>query len=113
MTDSGLTEASAKASNAQATATTQVDQALMQVSTVVQTNSSTSEQCAAASQELSAQAIRLLEMIGYYKLKGDDSNVASGYYSAAAPARKPEAAASYIEEKPVPMISLDDGFGKY
>lgn len=109
----GLTEASAKASNAQATATTQVDQALMQVSTVVQTNSSTSEQCAAASQELSAQAIRLLEMIGHYKLKGEDSAPASGYYSAAAPARKPEAAASYIEEKPVPMISLDDGFGKY
>ena len=109
----GLTEASAKASNAQATATTQVDQALMQVSTVVQTNSSTSEQCAAASQELSAQAIRLLEMIGYYKLKGDDSNQASGYYSAAAPARRTEAATSYIEEKPVPMISLDDGFGKY
>ena len=108
----GLTEASAKASNAQATATTQVDQALMQVSTVVQTNSSTSEQCAAASQELSAQAIRLLEMIGYYKLKDDDTNVASGYYSAAATARKPEAT-SYIEEKPVPMISLDDGFGKY
>ncbi len=108
-----LTEASAKASNAQATATTQVDQALMQVSTVVQTNSSTSEQCAAASQELSAQAIRLLEMIGYYKLKGDDSNVASGYYSTATPTRKPEAATSYIEEKPVPMISLDDGFGKY
>ena len=110
----GLTEASAKASNAQATATTQVDQALMQVSTVVQTNSSTSEQCAAASQELSAQAIRLLEMIGYYKLKGDDdNNSGSGYYSAAAPARKPETATSYIEEKPVPMISLDDGFGKY
>lgn len=107
-----LTEASAKASNAQATATTQVDQALMQVSTVVQTNSSTSEQCAAASQELSAQAIRLLEMIGYYKLKGDDNNTPSGYYSAA-PARRVEAAASYIEEKPVPMISLDDGFGKY
>ena len=107
-----LTEASAKASNAQATATTQVDQALMQVSTVVQTNSSTSEQCAAASQELSAQAIRLLEMIGYYKLKGDEENMGSGYYSAAAPARKPETT-SYIEEKPVPMISLDDGFGKY
>ena len=109
----GLTEASAKASNAQATATTQVDQALMQVSTVVQTNSSTSEQCAAASQELSAQAIRLLEMIGYYKLKGDDSNPAAGYYSAAAPERRTEATSAYIEEKPVPMISLDDGFGKY
>ena len=109
-----LTEASAKASNAQATATTQVDQALMQVSTVVQTNSSTSEQCAAASQELSAQAIRLLEMIGYYKLKGDDdNNSGSGYYSAAAPARRTEATTTYIEEKPVPMISLDDGFGKY
>ena len=84
----------------------------MQVSTVVQTNSSTSEQCAAASQELSAQAIRLLEMIGYYKLKGDDNNVTSGYYSVAAQTRKAEAT-SYIEEKPVPMISLDDGFGKY
>ena len=108
-----LTEASAKASNAQATATAQVDQALMQVSTVVQTNSSTSEQCAAASQELSAQAIRLLEMIGYYKLKGDDGASTAGYYSSVAPAAKSEVKTAYIEEKPVPMISLDDGFGKY
>ena len=57
------------ASNEQATAVTQIDQALGQVSHVVQSNSATSEQCAAASEELSNQAMRLRELIAKFKLK--------------------------------------------
>ncbi len=59
----------ASASNVQATAVAQIDQALGQVSVVVQSNSATSEQCAAASEELSNQAMRLRELIGNFKLK--------------------------------------------
>lgn len=59
----------AEASNNQATATAQIDQALAQVSHVVQTNSATSQQCASASEELSGQ-IRGLEMqVSKFKLK--------------------------------------------
>lgn len=41
----------------------------MQVSDVVQNNSATSEESAAASEELSGQAGLLKEMVGKYKLK--------------------------------------------
>ena len=98
-----LTTGTAEASGRQATATVQVDQALGQVSMVVQTNSSTSEECAAASEELSAQAERLLEMIRQYRLRDDDSMSLT---------RKPEWSTSY-ESKHTPTISLKDGFGKY
>lgn len=58
----------ADASNYQATAIAQIDQAIDQVSQVVQTNSATSEECAAASQELANQASRVRELIEIYKL---------------------------------------------
>lgn len=58
----------AEASNFQATAIAQLNQALEQVSQVVQTNSATSEECAAASQELTEQAARVKEMVAAYKL---------------------------------------------
>ncbi|MCI9077530.1 MAG: methyl-accepting chemotaxis protein [Lachnospiraceae bacterium] len=65
-----LSTAIAEASNDQASATAQIDQALSQVSHVVQTNSATSQQCASASEELSGQ-IRGLEMqVSKFKLKG-------------------------------------------
>lgn len=65
-----LSTAIAEASNNQASATAQIDQALSQVSQVVQTNSATSQQCASASEELSGQ-IRGLEMqVSKFKLKG-------------------------------------------
>lgn len=64
-----LSMAIAEASNNQASATAQIDQALTQVSQVVQTNSATSQQCASASEELSGQ-IRGLEMqVSKFKLK--------------------------------------------
>lgn len=65
----GLSVTIAESSNNQATATAQIDQALSQVSQVVQTNSATSQQCASASEQLSGQ-VRGLEMqISRYKLK--------------------------------------------
>jgi methyl-accepting chemotaxis protein len=59
----------ATASNEQATAIAQIDQGLSRVSTVVQTNSATSEECAASSEELSGQSKILMEMVGQFKLK--------------------------------------------
>ncbi|MDE6617136.1 MAG: MCP four helix bundle domain-containing protein [Lachnospiraceae bacterium] len=59
----------AEASNNQATATAQIDQALAQVSHVVQTNSATSQQCASASEELSGQIRGLEVQVSKFKLK--------------------------------------------
>lgn len=59
----------AKASNFQAAASDQIDQALAQVSTVVQTNSATSEECAASCEELSGQSEKLKVLLEHYKLK--------------------------------------------
>ncbi len=58
----------ATASGHQATAIAQIDQAVEQVSYVVQTNSATSEECAAASQELLEQAARVRELVAAYKI---------------------------------------------
>lgn len=93
----------AQTSNYQATAVAQVDQAITQVSQVVQTNSATSEQCAAASEELSGQASRMREMISIYQLgnKGASSSSGSDSYDSS----------SSENEK---IISLGgDNFGKY
>jgi len=94
----------AEASNYQATAIAQIDKAIEQVSQVVQTNSATSEECAAASVELSNQASRMRDLISVYKL-GDDN----GMY--AAPSQK--ASRRYSSSDNEQIISLGDGFGKY
>ena len=60
----------ATASNDQAMAITQVTQGVDQISAVVQTNSATAEQSAAASEELSGQASIMKELIGRFKLAG-------------------------------------------
>ncbi len=90
----------ATASNEQATAVTQIDQAIGQVSMVVQSNSATSEQCAAASEELSNQAMRLRELISVFKLK----NQTQSYYK--------EEIEEMIEDNEQ-IISLGNDFGKY
>ena len=72
---SGVAEAAtlvaeiAAASNEQAAGIDQVNQAIMQVSMVVQTNSATSEEAAAASEELSSQADILKQAVNRFKLK--------------------------------------------
>ena len=59
------------ATNDQATAVMQITQGVDQISTVVETNSATAQQTAAASEELSSQADMLKRMVSRFKLKGD------------------------------------------
>ena len=58
----------ADASNYQATAVAQINQAIGQVAEVVQTNSATSEECAAAGEELENQVMRMEELLSVYNL---------------------------------------------
>ena len=58
-----------KASNEQASSVAQINRGIEQVSQVVQTNSATAEQSAAASEELSSQAILLKDMVGRFTLR--------------------------------------------
>lgn len=98
----GIISDIADSSNYQATAVAQIEQAITQVSQVVQTNSATSEQCAAASEELSNQASKMRDMLSIYNL-GSGSRQDSPY-------RNPDPADDDINE---PIISLEDDFGKY
>lgn len=59
----------ASASNEQATAIAQINKGIEQVAQVIQTNSATAEESAAASEELSGQADMLKDMIGKFKLQ--------------------------------------------
>ena len=53
----------------QRAAIVQVSDGIDQIASVVQTNSATSEECAAASEELSSQAGLLKNLIGAFRLK--------------------------------------------
>lgn len=57
-----------QASNEQASSIVQVTQGIDQISSVVQTNSATAEESAAASEELSGQAQMLKELVSQFKL---------------------------------------------
>lgn len=93
-----------EASGEQASSITQVDKGIEQMSIVVQTNSATAEQAAAASEELSSQAQLLKGMIGRFRLKKQDQTYE--------PSENRRAARS--SEKASPMIALSDAeFGKY
>ena len=92
----------AESSNYQATAVAQIEQAITQVSQVVQTNSATSEECAAASEELSNQASRMREMLSIYNLGNGSSGSFRSYSSSVA-----------SEDVNEQVISLGDSFGKY
>lgn len=64
-----------KSSSAQADAISQVSMGVEQISSVTQTNSATAEESAAASQELSSQALMLNELIDRFKIQGGIKNV--------------------------------------
>lgn len=64
----------AQASNDQASEIAQITQGIEQVSLVVQTNSATAEESAAAGEELSSQAEMLKEMVGAFKIKSKSEN---------------------------------------
>lgn len=97
-----------EASNYQATAIAQIDQAIAQVSQVVQTNSATSEECAAASIELSNQANFMSELLSVYRLQANEATVKP--QTEEAPVVQSEPQKSVPNEQ---IISLGEGFGKY
>ena len=97
----------AEASNYQATAVAQINQAINQVSQVVQNNSATSEECAAASEELSDQAIHMRDMISIYNL-----GESSGQGQIAVSENRTEKI--HMQSNPnEQIISLGEGSGKY
>lgn len=102
----------ANASNEQATGISQVNQAIMLVSEVTQTNSATSEECASASEELSSQADLLKEMVGKFNLKQNGKAPAYSGYASSDVLRHSHSQAA--PAKPRVRIDLDDmDFGKY
>ncbi len=108
---SELVSGIAKASNDQASAISQVNKGIEQVSQVTQTNSATAEESAAASEELSSQAALVKEMVGRFHLRG---RLADGRGSLTV--RKETAAAPHDGKRQAgrPVITLNDReFGKY
>ena len=93
-----------ESSNYQATAIAQIDQAIEQVSQVVQTNSATSEECAAAAQEMAEQSDIVRELLSVYTLDDGTESFTmqpAGYRN--------YAAANKNEQ----IIALRGNFGKY
>ena len=95
----------AQSSNYQATAVAQIEQAITQVSQVVQTNSATSEQCAAASEELSNQSSRMRDLLSTYQLDGKSASSSAGGSSSSY-----SYSSSSANEQ---IISIGDSLGKY
>ncbi len=103
----------AYASNEQATAISQINEGIFEVSQVTQNNTATAEESAAASEEMTSQAQMLKEMVSRFRLRRGNgrSNSYTGY-SKPTPVysehRKPVGTAETFS------ISLDDDeFGKY
>ena len=69
--NNGIAEGSVESADSIA----QIDIGVEQISNVVQTNSATAEQSAAASEELSGQAMMLKELISQFKLTSDTTTV--------------------------------------
>lgn len=113
----------ADASNEQASGIEEVNQAILQVSQVVQTNSATSEEAAAASEELSSQAQLLKDAVNQFQLKKSGQKRSSGFDNMSPEMLKMLDSGEDDEEEEEPKakkgskkkrISLDDQeFGKY
>ncbi|MEG2087911.1 MAG: methyl-accepting chemotaxis protein, partial [Angelakisella sp.] len=71
---SAIVDKIAAASGEQASSAAQITQGIDQISAVVQTNSATAEESAAASEELSGQAVMLKHLVGQFKLKKSSEN---------------------------------------
>ena len=98
-----LAESTISEAEAIAQLTTGVDQ----ISAVVQTNSATSEESAAASQELSSQAVMMKQMVQHFRLKG-----VSAPASAPASAYEPETDSVMGSMESAPSMS-ENRFSKY
>lgn len=111
----------AKASSEQKLALEQIDQGVLQVSQVVQANSATSEQAASASEQLNAQAARLRETAGQFRLEAGSSR-GTGSFEPPKPAARAAVssapmpapvAAKPAEPKGYKFADDEEGFGKY
>ena len=80
----GMMDVVVQAVESQTEAIIQVTEGIDQISAVVQTNSATSEECAAASEELSSQAVLMKDLLARFKLRQDFGGY--GKPKAAAPA---------------------------
>lgn len=101
----------AVASNDQATSVAQVNSGIEQVSQVVQTNSSTAEESAAVSEELSGQASLLQDMVGRFNLNGQSG---SGAKKGIADAKAAKPLPEPKRQPAKPVIAMHDKeFGKY
>ncbi len=96
---SSMMDSIARASKGQAEAIAQITLGIDQISSVVQTNSATAQQSAAASEELFGQAQILKDLVKNFKLAGDTSGVS------APSTRYEESDSSYYEQEQVPAIS--------
>ncbi len=103
------------ASNEQATGLAQINQAVMQVSEVVQANSAVSEQSSAASKELAGQAEMMRESVGKFKLRQDGNAPAPSRTSAPTGYEAHEEAAEQprTEKKKRTIALSDEEFSKY
>ena len=97
-----------KAAEEESEAIAQVTEGIDQISSVVQTNSATSEESAAASEELSSQAALMKELLARFKLRQDGfvSKVSQPVYSAAP-------SAGYEEDYDASSSSAASVFSKY
>ena len=93
----GIINDISKASTAQAESISQITLGIDQIASVVQTNSATAEQSAAASQELSGQARLLHSLLGRFTFRNEDE----GGTTKAAPAVTPNKKAPAVP-KPAP-----------
>ena len=95
----------AKVSEEQANAIKQINTGIDQIASVVQNNSATAEQSAAASEELSGQANVVKKMVSEFKLKSDDAVAPAAPIAPAAPVvpaapAAPAARVAPVEAKP-------------
>ena len=100
-----------KAAEEESEAIAQVTEGIDQISSVVQTNSATSEQSAAASEELSSQAVLMKELLARFKLRQE-----SGYSPRPQPAYSaalPSAASAYDDYDAGPSSAASSVFSKY
>jgi len=103
-----------EASNQQSEMIEQIDEGIDQVSMVTQGNAANSEESAAASEEMSAQAEALEEMISVFNLKTFDHSILSSHMQANQKRIGQSSNLSQTEELQFQNIRLDDeDFGKY
>ncbi|MDR1247513.1 MAG: methyl-accepting chemotaxis protein [Clostridiales Family XIII bacterium] len=97
-------------STSQSSSMSEINTAILQLSSVVQANSATAQETAASSQEMSAQSVMLNDIVSRFKLSEDAraqgwTNPGSGGHA--------KANAAPASDKPESVISLSDSNDKY